>query len=52
MAGAAGGMAATFNTPMAAVLLAVELLLFRSKPRSVIPVALAALRRVSPPVSP
>lgn len=42
VAGAAGGMAATFNTPMAAVLLAVELLLFEWKPRSVIPVALAS----------
>jgi H+/Cl- antiporter ClcA len=42
VAGAAGGMAATFNTPMAAVLLAVELLLFEWKPRSLIPVALAS----------
>jgi CIC family chloride channel protein len=42
VAGAAGGMAATFNTPVAAVLLAVELLLFEWKPRSLIPVALAA----------
>src|SRR5262249_41504565 len=41
VAGAAGGMSATFNTPMAAVLLAVELLLFEWKPRSLIPVALA-----------
>ncbi len=42
VAGAAGGMAATFATPMAAVLLAVELLLFEWKPRSFIPVALAS----------
>jgi H+/Cl- antiporter ClcA len=42
VAGAAGGMAATFATPVAAVLLAVELLLFELKPRSLIPVALAS----------
>src|SRR5581483_6120112 len=42
VAGAAGGMAATFGTPLAAVLLAVELLLFEWKPRSLVPVALAA----------
>jgi H+/Cl- antiporter ClcA/CBS domain-containing protein len=40
--GAAAGMAATFGTPVAAVLLAVELLLFEYRPRSVIPAALAA----------
>ncbi len=42
VAGAAGGMAATFAAPVAAILLAVELLLFEWKPRSVIPVALAS----------
>lgn len=42
VAGAAGGMAAIFSTPLAAVLLAVELLLFEWKPRSFIPVAIAA----------
>jgi H+/Cl- antiporter ClcA/predicted transcriptional regulator len=42
VAGAAGGMAATFGTPVAAVLLAVELLLFELKPRSLVPVALAS----------
>lgn len=42
VAGAAGGMSATFGTPVAAVLLAVELLLFELKPRSLIPVALAS----------
>ena len=41
VAGAAGGMTATFGTPVAAVLLAVELLLFEWKPRSLFPVALA-----------
>jgi len=43
VAGAAAGMAATFATPVAAVLLAVELLLFEWKPRSLIPVALACV---------
>jgi chloride channel protein, CIC family len=38
VAGAAGGMAATFNAPLASVLLAVELLLFEWRPRSLIPV--------------
>ncbi|HYK83565.1 MAG TPA: chloride channel protein [Gemmatimonadales bacterium] len=42
VAGAAGGMAAVFGTPVAATLLAVELLLFEWKPRSFIPVACAA----------
>ncbi len=42
VAGAAAGMSATFATPVAAVLLAVELLLFEWKPRSVVPVALAS----------
>ena len=41
VAGAAGGMAATFNTPFAALVLAVELLLFEWRPRSYIPVATA-----------
>jgi CIC family chloride channel protein len=41
VAGAAAGMAATFASPLAAVLLSVELLLFEWKPRSLIPVALA-----------
>jgi H+/Cl- antiporter ClcA len=43
VAGAASGMAAVFATPVAAVLLAVELLLFEWKPRSFIPVAVAAM---------
>jgi len=43
VAGAAAGMAAVFATPIAAVLLAVELLLFEWKPRSFIPVATAAI---------
>jgi CIC family chloride channel protein len=42
-AGAAAGMAATFGSPVSAVLLAVELLLFEYRPRSVIPVALASV---------
>ena len=42
VAGAAGGMSATFASPIAAVLLAVELLLFEWKPRSLVPVALAS----------
>jgi CIC family chloride channel protein len=42
VAGAAGGMSAIFATPIAAVLIAVELLLFEWKPRSLIPVAVAA----------
>jgi chloride channel protein, CIC family len=41
-AGAAAGMAATFGTPVAAVLLSVELLLFEYRARSIIPVAFAA----------
>jgi chloride channel protein, CIC family len=43
VAGAAAGMAAIFATPMAAVLLAVELLLFEWKPRSFIPVVVASV---------
>jgi CIC family chloride channel protein len=41
VAGATAGMAAIFNTPIAAVLLAVELLLFELRPRSVVPVSFA-----------
>lgn len=42
VAGAAAGMSAIFNAPVAAVLLAVELLLFEWRPRSFIPVAIAS----------
>ena len=42
VAGAAAGMSAVFASPLAAMLLAVELLLFEWKPRSFIPVALSA----------
>ena len=40
-AGAASGLAATFGTPLAAVVIAIELLLFEYRPRSLIPVVLA-----------
>jgi CIC family chloride channel protein len=51
VAGAAAGMSATFVAPLAAILLAVELLLFEWRPRSLVPVAVAsvtaaALRRL------
>ena len=57
VAGAAAGMSATFASPVAAVLLAVELLLFEWKPRSLVPVALASataviLRRLPPGYGP
>ena len=41
VAGAVAGMTAVFGTPVAAVLLAVELLLFELRPRSLLPVAVA-----------
>jgi H+/Cl- antiporter ClcA/CBS domain-containing protein len=47
VAGAAAGMTAIFGTPVAAVLMAVELLLFEWRPRSFIPVAAAALTAAS-----
>jgi H+/Cl- antiporter ClcA len=47
VAGAAAGMSATFAAPIAATLLAVELLLFEWKPRSFIPVALASATAAS-----
>jgi H+/Cl- antiporter ClcA len=40
--GAAAGMAATFNTPIAGVILAIELLLFEFKSRSFIPLVIAS----------
>ncbi|HUK86194.1 MAG TPA: chloride channel protein, partial [Terriglobales bacterium] len=40
--GAAAGMAATFSTPIAGVILAIELLLFEFKSRSFIPLVIAA----------
>ena len=42
-AGATAGMSAIFGTPVAAVFLAIELLLFEFSPRSIIPVALACI---------
>lgn len=45
-AGAAAGMAAVFGAPVASLTLAVELLLFELRPRSLIPVALAAVTAV------
>ncbi|AEU35604.1 chloride channel protein [Granulicella mallensis] len=43
VAGASAGMAATFNCPMSATLLAVEILLFEWRPRSLVPVAIACV---------
>lgn len=43
VAGAAAGMSATFSCPLSAVLLAVELLLFEWRPRSLVPVAVASV---------
>jgi CIC family chloride channel protein len=43
VAGAAAGMSATFAAPLASAMLAVELLLFEWKPRSLIPVVLASV---------
>ncbi|HKD61146.1 MAG TPA: chloride channel protein [Terracidiphilus sp.] len=43
VAGAAAGMSATFSAPIAAILLAVELLLFEWRPRSLVPVAVASV---------
>lgn len=45
-AGAAAGMAAVFGAPMASLVMAVELLLFELRPRSLIPVALAVVTAV------
>ncbi|MFA6112540.1 MAG: chloride channel protein [Sphingomonas sp.] len=43
VAGAAAGMTGIFGTPLAAILLAIEVLLFEWKPRSFVPVVIAAL---------
>ena len=41
VAGACGGMAAVFGTPVAATLFGIELLVFEWKPRSMVPIAVA-----------
>ena len=41
VAGSCAGMTAVFGTPLAAILLAVELLLFELRPRSLLPVAIS-----------
>ncbi len=46
VAGASAGMTAVFGTPIASILLAVELLLFEWKPRSFIPVLVACMTAV------
>lgn len=45
--GAAAGMSATFGTPIAAVILAIELLLFEFKARSFIPLVIASVMATS-----
>ncbi|EZP54366.1 chloride channel protein [Sphingomonas sp. RIT328] len=47
VAGAAAGMTAIFGTPVAAMLLAIEVLLFEWKPRSFVPVTVAALAAIA-----
>ncbi len=42
-AGATAGMASIFGSPVAAIMLAIELLLFEFSPRSIIPVAMACI---------
>ena len=43
VSGAAAGMSATFAAPIAAILIAVELLLFEWRPRSLVPVAVSSV---------
>src|SRR5579884_2830455 len=43
VAGACGGMAAVFGTPVAAVLFGIELLVFEWRPRSMVPIAVAVV---------
>ena len=42
LSGAAAGMSATFNAPIASIFFAMELLAFEMRPRSIIPIALAS----------
>ncbi|MCC6181683.1 MAG: chloride channel protein [Bacteroidia bacterium] len=46
-AGATAGMSAIFNSPIAAIFLAIELLLFEFSPRSIIPIAIACMTGAS-----
>ncbi|HZU79079.1 MAG TPA: chloride channel protein [Acidimicrobiales bacterium] len=43
VAGACGGMAAVFGTPVAAALFGIELLVFEWKPRTMVPIALSVV---------
>jgi H+/Cl- antiporter ClcA len=47
VAGAAAGMTGIFGTPVAAILLAIEVMLFEWKPRSFVPVVVASLSSLS-----
>jgi CIC family chloride channel protein len=47
VAGAAAGMTGIFGTPLAAILLAIEVLLFEWKPRSFVPVVIAVIAALS-----
>lgn len=42
LSGAAAGMSATFNSPLAAVIFVIELLAFEMRPRSIVPITIAS----------